>query len=231
MAHIVKPDLTAIIPLRNREGGKTRLAESFTPLQRERLVRAMAETVLDAVLSSGEASQIVLVTRDPVFAQEVIGPRTGVRIVHQPARFPGLTGALDFGRESATSTSILVLFADLPMIAVQDIRAVAASESRVVLLPDRHRNGTNGVLVRHDPDAEFQFRFGESSFSKHMLETDRLWWDRDVIERNGTATDLDTVTDWLELPERLRDELIDNGQTEGIRRDQSVASVSCLHEL
>lgn len=227
----MKPDLTAIIPLRNREGGKTRLAESFTPVQRECLVRAMAETVLDAVLDSGVVSQIVLVTRDPVFAQEVIGSRTGVRIVHQPARFPGLSGALDFGRESATSTSILILFADLPMITADDIRSVAASESRVVLLPDRHQDGTNGVLVRHDPDAEFQFRFGESSFSKHLLETDRLWWDRSVIERNGTATDLDTVTDWLELPERLRDELIDSGETKVVRRDQSITSVRCSHEL
>jgi len=214
VANNVKPDLTAIIPLRNREGGKTRLGEQFAPSQRTALVRAMAETVLDAVIGSECVSQILLITRDPVFAQEVIGSRTGVRIVHQPASAPGLVGALDFGRESATSTSILVLFADLPLIAPADVRMIAASPARVVIVPDRHAEGTNGVLIRHDADAEFRFRFGAESYRKHIAEAERLWWDYGVIERPGTATDLDTITDWLELPGRLRDELIEPSETE-----------------
>ena len=221
----MKPDLTAIIPLRNREGGKTRLAERFAPEQRAALVRAMAETVLDAVIDSETTSQIILVTRDPVFAQEVIGNRTGVRIVHQPTSFPGLIGALDYGRESATSTSILVLFADLPLIDAVDVRAIVASSAPVVVLPDRHGEGTNGVLVRHDPDGEFQFQFGENSFRKHLQESARLWWNADVVSRPGTATDLDTMTDWLELPERLRDELVDPGETDtGISRSPAVSA-------
>lgn len=220
------PDLTAIIPLRNREGGKTRLAESFSPLQRERLVRSMAESVLDAVIESEATSQIVLVTRDPIFAQEVIGSRTGVRIVHQPARYPGLTGALDFGRESATSTSILVLFADLPLVSELDIRTVAETRSRVVLMPDRHQEGTNGVLIRDDPDAEFQFRFGTESFGKHIAEANRLWWDHDIVQREGTGIDLDTLTDWFQLPERLRDELIESGDTGQIRPVRSITPAS-----
>jgi 2-phospho-L-lactate guanylyltransferase len=219
----VKPDLTAIIPLRNREGGKTRLADRFEPIQRTALVRAMAETVLDAVIESGVTSQIILVTRDPIFAQEAIGTRTGVRIVHQPTSFPGLIGALDYGRESATSTSILVLFADLPLIDASDVHAIAASTGRVAVMPDRHGEGTNGVLVRHDPDGEFRFQFGEDSFRKHLQESEWLWWNADVVSRQGTATDLDTMTDWLELPERLRDELVVAGETEaGISRCPAV---------
>jgi 2-phospho-L-lactate guanylyltransferase len=210
----MKPDLSVIIPLRGRAGGKTRLAERFTPRQRETLVRHMAETVLDAVIDSKAASQIVLVTRDPIFAQEVIGNRTGVRIVHQPARFPGLIGALDFGREAATSTTTLVLFADLPLIQAADVRAVATSPGKVVVVPDRHRSGTNGVLVREDPDGEFRYQFGEDSFRKHLDEAGRLWWDCTEVVRPGTAIDLDTIGDWLELPERLRDELIETGKTD-----------------
>ena len=230
MAKLVKPDLSAIIPLRNREGGKTRLAERFDPTQRATLVRSMAETVLDAVIDSESVSQIILVTRDPVFAQEVIGSRTGVRIVHQPASFPGLIGALDYGRESATSTSIMVLFADLPLIDAADVRAIAASPARVAIMPDRHRVGTNGVLIRNDPDAEFQFQFGEDSFRRHVVESDRLWWHHEAIDRHGTATDLDTMTDWLELPERLRDGLIDSSDTVDRKQSHPVAPVTGSQE-
>jgi 2-phospho-L-lactate guanylyltransferase len=222
----MKPDLSVIIPLRNRLGGKTRLAERFTPLQRETLVRHMAETVLDAVIQSKVASQIILVTRDPVFAQEVIGERTGVRIVHQTSRFPGLIGALDHGREAATSTSTLVLFADLPLIRADDVGEIAASPGRVVVVPDRHLEGTNGVLVREDPDAEFRYQFGEESYRKHLAEAGRLWWRRTDVVQPGTATDLDTMNDWLELPERLRDELIESGKTDSVN-PRHVAVTTC----
>jgi 2-phospho-L-lactate guanylyltransferase (CobY/MobA/RfbA family) len=176
------------------------------------------------VIDSKVTSQIVLVTRDPIFSQEVIGNRTGVRIVHQPARFPGLIGALEFGRDAATSTNTLVLFADLPLISSADVRAIAASAGRVVVVPDRHREGTNGVLVREDPDGEFRYQFGEGSYRKHLAEADRLWWDCAEVIREGTSIDLDTIGDWLELPERLRDELIESGKT--IAGDPRHATVS-----
>lgn len=215
----MKPDLSVIIPIRGRAGSKSRLSGSFSPAARERLVRGMGEAVLDAVLDSDVASQVILVTRDPVFAQQIIGPRTGVRIVHQSSRFPGLLGAIDMGRDSAISTSTLVLFGDLPAITASDVRALAANPHRVVIAPDRHRVGSNAVLVRDDPDGEFRFQFGESSYARHIAEANRLEWSVGGVERPGTAMDLDTIDDWGELPERLRDELAAIGDTDVVDGD------------
>lgn len=209
-------DLSVIVPLRGRMASKTRLASDFSEAAREQLVLRMGETVLDAVLESGVASQVVLVTRDPVFAQQVIGPRTGIRIVHQTARFEGLTGAIALGRDAAIATSTMVIFADLPAVQADDVRVMVEDRSRVVAAPDRHRQGTNAVLVRDDSDGEFRYRFGMGSFAAHLAEAASLHWPVGVVERPGLSVDLDTIDDWQGLPVRLRDELLPTRETDPV---------------
>lgn len=208
-------DLTVIIPLRGRRGGKTRLAERFTEAQRVALVTHMAAIVVDAVVESGVAAQILLVTRDPEFASEVVDSRTGVRIVPQSDQYSGLNGAIDLGRDATTSASFMVLFADLPLIEPDDVSAIASTSSRVVLGRDRHGTGTNALLVRDDPDRMFAFAFGVDSYPKHVLEARRLGMTYETILRPGSEIDLDTINDWYELPNRLRDELIRSEEAPG----------------
>jgi 2-phospho-L-lactate guanylyltransferase len=206
--------LSVIVPLRGRTLSKTRLAGRFSEDLRARLILGMGQNVLDAVIGSDVASQILLVTRDPVFAQQVIGDRIGIRIIHQTSRFAGLLGAIDLGRDSALSTTTLVLFADLPAVSPADVQGIAADPHRVVVAPDRHHQGSNAVLVRDDPDGEFRFRFGEGSFERHISEAASLGWEPGVVDRPGLALDLDTIDDWVDLPIRLRDELLRDGDTD-----------------
>lgn len=157
-----------------------------------------------------------------------------LRIVLQPADRPGLNAALDVGREIAAEhgpVRLLVAHADLPALTPDDVRAVLAHDAPVVVATDRLASGTNllaldptaepgasapsstGLLSesaseRHEPrarrEAEFRFRFGSESRAAHLAEAERLGLRVVVVQRPGTAVDLDTVDDWGELPAHVR---------------------------
>ncbi|MFD6164489.1 2-phospho-L-lactate guanylyltransferase [Oerskovia sp. NPDC060287] len=141
-----------------------------------------------------------------------------LQIVLQPASRPGLNAALDVGRELVVDTSgpgegaarparLLVAHADLPALTVEDVEALLAEEAPVVVATDRARSGTNLLVLA--ADAPFTFRFGAGSLEAHLAEAARQGVRAAVVQRTGTAVDLDTLDDWAELPAdvRARDEL------------------------
>ncbi|RXR27003.1 2-phospho-L-lactate guanylyltransferase [Oerskovia turbata] len=149
-----------------------------------------------------------------------------LQIVLQPASRPGLNAALDVGREivaslvadpageAACATAVrpvrlLVAHADLPALATDDVEALLAEDAPVVVATDRTRSGTNLLVL--DADAPFTFRFGVESLEAHLAEAERRGVRAAVVQRTGTAVDLDTLDDWSELPAdvRARDELAD----------------------
>ncbi|MET4224346.1 2-phospho-L-lactate guanylyltransferase [Oerskovia enterophila] len=144
-----------------------------------------------------------------------------LQIVLQPASRPGLNAALDVGRELVAGTSgasgtgdgpagpvrLLVAHADLPALTVEDVESLLTEDSPVVVATDRVRAGTNLLVL--DADAPFTFRFGVGSLEAHLAEADLRGVRAAVVQRTGTAVDLDTLDDWAELPAdvRSRDEL------------------------
>lgn len=148
-----------------------------------------------------------------------------LQIVLQPASRPGLNAALDVGREIVASLAgpadegagpptgrtvrLLVAHADLPALTTDDVEALLAQDAPVVVATDRTRSGTNLLVL--DADAPFTFRFGVGSLEAHLVEAERRGVRAAVVQRTGTAVDLDTLDDWSELPGdvRARDELAD----------------------
>ncbi|WP_265522880.1 2-phospho-L-lactate guanylyltransferase [Oerskovia flava] len=152
-----------------------------------------------------------------------------LRIVLQPADRPGLNTALDVARELVADDGgvrLLVAHADLPALSPADVVAVLAEDAPVVVATDRHRSGTNllalepplsspsSTTLLPSPPGErqqgrvrqgvFQFRFGVGSLGAHLREAERLSVRAVVVHQPGTATDLDTLEDWDELPADVR---------------------------
>lgn len=147
-----------------------------------------------------------------------------LQIVLQPASRPGLNAALDVGREIVASlvadpasegacataerpVRLLVAHADLPALTTDDVEALLTQDAPVVVATDRTRSGTNLLVL--DADAPFTFCFGVGSLEAHLAEAERRGVRAAVVQRTGTAVDLDTLDDWSELPAdvRARDEL------------------------
>lgn len=115
----------------------------------------------------------------------------------------GLNAALSQARRAALlegADAVLVLHADLPLLtpqAIEDLVAALRGGAGAVIAPDRHRSGTNALLLR--PPAALPFLFGRRSFARHVQAA----WEHDlpyvVAADPAFATDLDTPEDlaWL----------------------------------
>ncbi len=198
----------AVVPLRDGVSGKSRLATDLDPAARRRLVAALARHVVEVLLAAEGVDRVLVVTADVAFGRETLAGLTDPVILEQPADRPGLNTALDVAREHTLGlrpevSRLLVVHADLPALALDDVDAVLTTDADVVVATDRHAAGTNLLLV---PVAEqaYRFRFGPGSRAAHLAEADRLGLRAAVVQRPGTAADLDTIDDWAELPHEVR---------------------------
>ncbi|MDP9364129.1 MAG: 2-phospho-L-lactate guanylyltransferase [Chloroflexota bacterium] len=189
----------ALVPVRSLRDGKTRLAGDLAPETREALTRRMLRGVVRAALDSGTVATVGVVSPDPAVLSFAGRLDPAVVPLAQDPDSPGLNPAIDAGRRWAMdrgAASLLTLLGDLPLLAPADVRAVTEGDGLVVLGRDRHGAGTNALLLRLDgAGPDFRFGFGAGSFRRHLAEAERLRLTVAVVDRPGTAVDLDTPED------------------------------------
>jgi len=207
--------IVAVIPLRDGRHGKTRLAPEFDGSRRASLIAAMARHVTDVALSAPSIAQVVIVTRDTDFVERVMHGRE-VGILAQPDDAIGLNGALAVGRAWAMGacdvSGILILHADLPLLAVDDVEEMLDQPADLVIAADRHHVGTNAMVMCWNPTDErsvrqaesFNLHFGAGSFRAHLAEAHRAGYTPSIVLQPGTELDLDTLGDWNALPAHIR---------------------------
>lgn len=192
-----------VIPIRSLSDGKTRLSPVLDPAARAALTREMLDGVVRAALGTLSRAEVVVISPDPDALAEVGRIDPSIRLVLQSPSRPGLVPALDqaaeYVRRLGVST-VLILPADLPLVSTADIDNLLRRDAPVVIAPDRHRTGTNALMVRLDAFGErFGFQFGVGSFGKHQDEAARLGVDAVTATSIGTSFDLDTPEDLLQL--------------------------------
>jgi len=189
--------VSAVVPVKDLQGTKSRLAPILNPGARAGLTLYMMGRVVAAIRSSG-VEDVCVVSPDRVVLHEA--QRRGATPLAQESR--GLNPALEEGRRRALelgASTLLVLPADLPLLGEEDVLAVLkASEGQaVVIAPDGARSGTNALLTR-PPDA-LPFAFGPDSFQAHLEAARKRNLNVKVCERSHLAFDLDTAGDLARL--------------------------------
>jgi 2-phospho-L-lactate/phosphoenolpyruvate guanylyltransferase len=199
----VNERIVAVVPIRSLRHGKSRLSPVLGTEARETLLRGIADRVITAAVDSGLIETVLVVSSDAETLAWAAGLGPMVVTVPQPEDRPGLNGAIDAGRVwtlGRGASSLVSLFADLPLIAPDDIRALVARTEAVVLGADRRGEGTNALLLRlAGRGPEFTFAFGDGSLAKHLAEARRLGLDAALHRAPGIAFDLDTPDDWSEF--------------------------------
>ena len=196
----------ALVPIRGLETAKTRLGEDLDPEERVELVTRLLRQTLIATRDARLVEGTIVVTMDPAAA----GIAKELRAVGLVERAPGLNEAIEAARSVAIArgaTTILVLPADLPSVAAESVddllaragraaTAVAdeASAAVVALVPDRHGQGTNALVVS-PPDA-IAPAFGGRSRETH--ERTAVAAGARYVELDGPLSlDLDTPADLI----------------------------------
>lgn len=212
-----RPPLWALVPVKNLQDAKQRLADVLSAGERRALFRAMLEDVLSVLCHCQGLAGVVLVTRDPEAG--VLAARYGARVLEEQEN-RGHTAASSFGARALAeegAAGMLQLPADIPLITSQDIDALLqahASGPAVTLAPSRDERGSNAVAC--SPPDLLPLRFGDDSYFPHLDRARALGIEPGIVQRPGLALDVDTPDDlraFLATPSATRayDYLIRSG--------------------
>lgn len=194
--------LIAVVPVRGLPAGKRRLAALLDVDDRNALVRAMLDDVVDALTSAELVDRVVIASRDAAAAVEAA--RLGVDFLDQTGLRLGYNRAVAFAQsEFSGADALLIVPADVPLITPDSVDVLVASApvgASVVVAP-AHNGGTNGLLLR--PPEVIAPQFGPSSARAHA-QSAAAAGEAGVPFREAQidvwAFDLDTPADlrWLE---------------------------------
>jgi 2-phospho-L-lactate guanylyltransferase len=201
----------AILPVKRFERAKQRLGMTVADPLRLDLARAMVGDVLTALRDCGSLDlRIVVTSEDSVAA----AARYQGAVVVQDAAQDGQSAAATLGLERALAEGArraLCIPGDCPALDPAELDALlladaATATPEVVIVPDRHGTGTNGLLLS-PPDA-IPPSFGPGSCARHQ----QLAREAGVafrLERPASLLlDIDTGDDLQALRERLAGETV-----------------------
>ncbi len=198
----------AVVPVKDLERAKRRLAGALDPAARRGLSLAMLADVLDALDATAGLDGIAVVSRDAdVMA---LARRRGLRVI--PETGTGLNAAVAQAAHmlsanvlsAAGCARLLVMPADLPLAGPEEIAQILAALPEapgLTLVPDRHGVGTN-ALACAPPDA-IAPSFGAGSFARHLEAARDAGIPATVLRLPGLGLDIDTPEDlraFMEAP-------------------------------
>ncbi len=198
----------AIVPVKPLNRAKSRLAPVLPADVRERLATEMLSHTVAALERSGSVSGILVISRDN--RALVIARKYGARTV-QESGTPALSASLERATRMIASwnaQAALVLPADLPLLAEDDLRALidlGRYHQSLVLTPDRHGQGTNALFMR--PPDLLPAQLGNGSFHHFVAAGEAMGATVHVFRSERMMLDLDTPDDlqlYLNLCQKYR---------------------------
>ncbi len=221
------PDIWAVLPVKEIDDAKSRLAVTYSPAFRQGLARAMVHDVLSALAQVAELAGIVVVTRDPYAAE--LARAYGAEIFEDGAR-DGHTGAVTaairrFVREGRGG--VLTVPGDIPFIAADEVSRLIKAHGKAPafsIVPAHDRRGSNAILMT--PPNAVPLAFGNDSFFPHLAAARACGIEPSIVPMPGIGLDIDNPDDLLLLgrqrprPTHAWDYLTAAGMVEPYRADR-----------
>ena len=193
----------AMVPLKSPERAKSRLAAALSPEQRLRLFFLLAERVIRTLQATRGIDSVAVVTASAEIA--AFARSLGAVPVLQTNDF-GMSASFDLALGELQLTEpqrVLMLPGDLPLIssgALEAVLSAAGTGPAIVVVPDRHRVGTNALLC--SPPRALAPCFGGHSFERHLAAARAAGVTPRVLELEALALDLDHPEDLDDLRRR-----------------------------
>ncbi len=211
----------AVVPVKERDRAKERLAPLLAPEMRQALALAMLEDVLAALAGAVGLAGRIVVTVDPVARR--LASDYGARIVEDGAR-DGHTGAVTAGARLLAAehcTGMLTLPGDIPLVTAEEIGQIIEAHAPApsfTIVPSHDEGGSNAILLS-PPDA-VPLRFGADSFFPHLRAAQAVGITPTILRLPGIALDIDNpedLTEFMRQPSQThtRALLAENGMLTG----------------
>jgi 2-phospho-L-lactate guanylyltransferase len=190
--------LWVLVPVKNLQNAKQRLASVLSADERRAFFHAMLEDVLSVLSKVQGLAGVALVTGDG--EARLLAARYGARVLEEQTNrghtFASSYGARVLAAEGARG--MLQLPADLPLITPADVECllqIHGPAPSVTLAPSRDERGSNAVAC--SPPDLLPLRFGEDSYFPHLERARALGIEPGIVQRAGFALDVDTCDDLL----------------------------------
>lgn len=191
--------------MKRLDAAKQRLAAGLDGERRRELAGAMVADVLEAIGDARGIERLIVVTGDPI-AQE-LASAADAEVVPDPED-AGHVQAAQAGiarAEVEGAERVILLAGDCPLLDPRELdRLLTGVPGRYVgIVPDRHGDGTNALLLS-PPDAIVP-AFGEGSRARHVEAARQAGVPFGIEELPSIALDLDTPADVIALTRALED--------------------------
>jgi len=196
--------LWAIVPVKPLRLGKSRLAETLSEDERADLNGRLLAHTLTTLAAIPEIEQVLVISRDP--AALALARNHGARTLQENGS-PQLNVALARATvvvKNYHTHGVLIVPADLPLLTPQDVHLMlerAVDPPVVVLAPDRHKQGTNCLLIC--PVGLIEYEFGPGSFQKHMAQVQAAGARLEIVDLPSLALDMDLPEDLDQVSREL----------------------------
>lgn len=190
-----------LIPVKNLNTAKQRLASMLSQPARTELAQAMLLDMLEVLASWANRPAVSLVTSDP-FACD-LASRFDFEIIADHVN-RSETDAIAMATQVCELRGLdytLVIPADIPLIRTWELNKILemAPEAGSVLAPAADGRGSNAVFRR--PAGLFPLRFGNDSFQPHLAAARATGKPCSVLFLPGIALDVDNPSDLRQLAE------------------------------
>ena len=195
----------AILPIKSFGAAKQRLAAELGGGARQALAQAMFSDVLAALRHVAGIDAIAVVTADRTAESAALASR--MMVLRDPEE-KGQSAAATTGVQYALSEGferVLLVPGDAPLLDAAELAELLtrAEEGQIglVVVPDRHGEGTNALLLT-PPDA-IEPSFGPGSRGRHVAAARDAGVTCVVDPLPSLTLDVDTPEDLAELARRL----------------------------
>jgi 2-phospho-L-lactate/phosphoenolpyruvate guanylyltransferase len=200
----------AILPIKRFAQAKQRLSASVADPLRLELARAMVDDVLAALTETPSIERTIVVTREEIVLETAY--QHGALLV-EDVEENGQSAAVALGVRRALADGIervLCIPGDCPVLDPEELERLLAApnagagiRSEVVIVPDRHGTGTNGLLLC-PPDA-IAPSFGPDSCARHRALASAAGVSCRIEQPSSLLLDIDTGADLTALRDFLAD--------------------------
>jgi 2-phospho-L-lactate guanylyltransferase len=198
----------AILPVKSFARAKQRLGATVADPMRQELAAAMVADVIMALAQTGAIERTIVVTREEGIARVAL--EVGALLLEDAAE-EGQSAAARLGIEMAMREGferVLCVPGDCPAADPAEFGVLleghALEGAEVVIVPDRHGTGTNGLLL-HPPRA-IDPSFGPDSCARHLSLAAEAGVAARVEQIPSLLLDIDTGADLAVLRRRLADQ-------------------------
>jgi 2-phospho-L-lactate guanylyltransferase len=191
----------AIVPVKNFESGKSRLASLLTVEERVKLSELFLDYTLNTLSNTSAISNVVVVSSDK--RAEGIAKLHNAKFL-QEKKNQGVNAAVALAdvyiSEYAVDATI-VIPQDLPLLLPEDIERICTSaqehEKCLVICPSLRFDGSNALLRR--PPLLISTHYDNDSYNVHIKKAKASDAIIKIIKTKRIMTDIDTVEDVINL--------------------------------